>query len=219
MMNQSAAARLGLQSKIGQIRFLERLGKKMFSRRQQFLDEEHVFKVLEQGVWEYPVIGPNDIQGDYDFYARGILRGPNAEVERQQIIQLASVAMENQEIYSRINWQGLLEELISKFDLRSPDRLVVEPSKWSLDPEQLQKLINWAIQIGDDEMVENLTKELERQLQMQQQAQGGGPSNANQQIAGQAGQGAGQLAVNPADSIPTLPGMMASIQGGPGGPI
>jgi len=216
MMNQSVAARFGLMSKIGQIRFMERLGKKMFSRRQQFLDEEHIFKVLEKGVWKYPRIGPDQIQGGYDFYARGIMRGPNSEVERQQIVQLMSVAQENQEIYSRIDWASLLEELVSKFDFRSPDKLIIEPNRWSLGPEQLQKLIDWAIQIGDDEMVDHLTQELMR-LTQASQGQGGGP--AQQQIAGQPGQGSGQLATNPADTIPSLPSMQAQAMGGPGGPI
>lgn len=216
MMNQSSAARLGLQAKIGQIRFIERLGKKMFSRRQQFLDEEHIFKVLEKGVWEYPIIGPDQIAGNYDFYSRGILRGPNAEVERQQIMQIVSIAQENQEVNSRIDWGSLLEELVSKFDLRSPDKLVKDPDKWSMQPEQLKKLISWAISIGDNEMVEHLTEEYERQMAATAQ-QGGGPQQ--QQVAGQPGQGSGQLAVNPGDTIPSMPSMMAQIQGGPGGPI
>jgi hypothetical protein len=214
MMNQSAAARLGLQSKIGQIRFIERMGKKMFSRRQQFLDDEQIFKVLEKGVWEYPRIGPDQIAGGYDFYARGILRGPNSEVERQQIMQLISIAQENQEVNGRIDWPTLLEELVSKFDLRSPDKLIKDP-KDLMTSEQLQKLISWAISIGDDGMVESLTKEYERQQAAGQQ--GGGPGQ--QQIAGQPGQGSGQLAVNPGDTIPSAPSMMAQIQGGPGGPI
>jgi hypothetical protein len=216
MMNQSVAARMGLMSKIGQIRFIERLGKKMFARRQQFLDDEQIFKVLEKGVWQYPRIGPDNIQGGYDFYARGIMRGPNAEVERQQITQLMSVAKENQEVYRRIDWDAILEELISKFDFRSPDKIVVDPNKWSMDPEQLKKLINWAIELGENEMVSHLTQELERKLQAASQ-NGGGPQQ--QQIAGQPGQGSGQLAVNPGDTIPSMPSMQAQVMGGPGGPI
>jgi hypothetical protein len=216
MMNQSVAARLGLQAKIGQIRFIERLGKKMFARRQQFLDEEHIFRVLEKGVYKYPQIGPDHIQGNYDYYARGIARGPNAEVERQQITQLMAVAMENQEVYQRINWQALLEELISKFDFRDQDRIIQEPNRWSLKPDQLLMLIQWAIDIGDNDMVQSLTQELEK-LQAANSGSVGGPQQ--QQIAGQPGQGSGQLATNPGDTIPSLPSMQAKTMGGPGGPI
>ena len=219
MITAAASTRFKLQSFIGQERFLKRLSKKMFSRRQQYLDEFEVFRILGREGYDFPQLGPEDIAGDYDFIAMGSVTGPNKEVERQQLIQFLTTAAANPVMAQRLNWEEILNELVIKFDFPFPHRFIVSPNKMTLPPQYLEKVLQIAMANGDDNLVESISAELfEMQAQMRTQGGPGGqnPGTMNQEVGGAGAQGAGQIAAGPTGGAPTMGGMAAQAQGGPG---
>ncbi len=220
MMNQSAQGRLKMQALIGQQRFVVKLARKFFGLRQQFLDQEEVFRILGREGYEFPNIGPDDISGQYDFLAQGNVIGPNKEVLRQQWIQMMTTTATNPIMAQRINWQEVLEEGMSLFDFRDPSRFLLPPNRWSLSAEQLKQMLQMAIMAKDHNLIESLSKELQmiESMQMGMKGEGGGGqgNQNNQEAGGATGQGAGQIATDPFQSMPSEGGLQAQAMGGPG---
>ena len=218
MITAAASTRFKLQSFIGQERFLKRLAKKMFSRRQQYLDQYEVFRILGREGYDFPELGPEDIAGDYDFIPMGSVTGPNKEVERQQLIQFLTVAAGNPVMAQRINWEEILNELVIKFDFPFPHRFILPPNKMSLPLPYLERMLQMAIENKDDSLVDSLVQQMEEQMAMMQGGGRGGQNSGTmgQEIGGAGAQGAGQIAAGPTGGMPTLGSMSAQAMGGPG---
>jgi hypothetical protein len=222
MVSAASATRFKLQSFIGQERFIKRLAKKMFSRRQQYLDQTEVFRILGREGYGFPELGPEDIAGDYDYIPMGSVTGPNKEVERQQLIQFLTTAAANPVMAQRLNWEEILNELVMKFDFQFPHRFINAPNKGTLPPQYLEKLIQIAMANGDHQLVESLTEELQN-LQMMQAGGGGGGGaggqnmgTMGQEVGGAGAQGQGQIAAGPTGQQETLGSMSAQANAGVG---
>ncbi|MHC4372114.1 MAG: hypothetical protein ACYSW8_31295, partial [Planctomycetota bacterium] len=196
----------------------EKLARKMFARRQQFLEEPEVFRVLGRAGYDFPQVSPDDIQGLFDYQVQGNVIGPNKEVELQQMIQFVTTASANPIMAQRLNWDALLEELIEKFEIRFPERFIMPPNSYQLEEEQLLKLLQMAIDSQDKNLAESISNELQMRRQMEQgpggQKGGLGPSQMTQGVAGT--QGAGQIAASPTDTMPTMGNMQGQAFGGSG---
>jgi hypothetical protein len=221
MLSAAAATRFKLQSLIGQERFLKRLAQKMFARRQQFLDEYEVFRILGPQGYEYPMIGPEDLAGEYDYMPLSSVIGPNREVTRQQLIQFMTTAASNPAMAGRLNWEGIMTELITLFDLPYPQQYILPPNKWSIPPQYLERMLQIAIENDDRNMVEQLVMEITASQMQQAQSLGMGAGGQNtgtmnQEIGGAGAQGAGQIAAGPTGGAPTMGSLSAQAMGGSG---
>jgi hypothetical protein len=219
MLNASAGNRFRLQAMIATEDFLVRLSDMFLSRRQQFLDQGKVFRILGEDGYDYPII---------------------KEVERQQLMQLMAIAAGNPILAAQTNWSEVYKELWSRFDIRFPERfLVIEPAK-QLTQEQENLILLQGEKVGVDanENHEEHLMKLQGRLgdflgsedprvmaAYEDHAQG--HSRYMQQISQTAQpQEPGGMSGAPGNqpntaeqSTPSLPSMMANVQGGPGGPI
>jgi hypothetical protein len=141
MLNASAANRFRLQALIAQDEYVVEVADMFLARRQQFLEESKVFRVLGEQGYEYPEIGPEEIAGRYDFTPIGSQAQPNKEVLRQQIIQLMAVAGGNPILAGMTNWPEVYKETWSLFDFRHPQRFVMAPPEKQLTQQQENMII------------------------------------------------------------------------------
>lgn len=244
MLNASAANRFRLQALIAQERFVAELADMFLSRRQQFLHEKKVFRVLGEQGYHYPELGPEDIWGRFDFEPQGSQSQPNKEVLRQQWMQQIPVLAGTQFTAPLVNWPEMVKEGFKLFDMRFPERFFLPPpekqisqkqenyiilrgEKVAVDPNEdhqqhMQDLMNimpdvlQAAQAGDQRVMEAFQ---DHQQQHQKYL-------AAMQGSAQGGQTPGQMGAAPGNqpnmenqNIPSLPQMQAAVMGGPGGPV
>jgi hypothetical protein len=241
MLNASAANRFRLQALIAQERFVEELADMFIARRQQFLQEPQVFRVLGEHGYYYPTISPEDIWGRFDFEPQGSQSQPNKEVLRQQMVQLLSVAAGNPVTMAMTNWPEAYKELWNMFDFRFPERFVLPPRQRQLS----QKQENYIILQGENVAVEPNDPH-EQHLQdlmgvLDQVVSSGDPRvmeayETHRQehtkfmetmaSAPTQGQQPGQVTGVPGNQpnfenqqVPTIPALQAKVMGGPGGPV
>jgi hypothetical protein len=246
MLNASAANRFRLQALIAQEKFVAELADLFLSRRQQFLHEPKVFRVLGEQGYQYPELGPEDIWGRFDFEPQGSQAQPNKEVLRQQMMQLMPVAAGNPTTMAMTNWPEVYKEMWSLFDFRFPERFIVPPpekqisqkqenyiilrgEKVAVEPNEpheqhMQDLMNILpdvladAQAGQDQRV---MEAFEHHRQEHQRyidaAQGAAPMGG--QTPGQMGAAPGNQPNMENQNIPSMPQMQAAVMGGPGGPV
>lgn len=241
MLNASAANRFRLQALIAQEKFVVELADMFLSRRQQFLHEPMPFRVLGEQGYDYPVYGPEEIWGRFDFEPQGSQAQPNKEVLRQQIMQLLPVAAGNPVTMNMTNWPEVYKEMWSLFDFRHPQRFILPPPEKQISQKQENYIILQGEQVAVDpnekhdqhmqELMEVLPEVMESQdervmqafehhrqehqkhLEAMQQAPGGG------QTPGQMGAAPGNQPNMENQNIPSMPQMQAAVMGGPGGPV
>jgi hypothetical protein len=241
MLNASAGNRFRLQAMLANDEFLVKTADMFLARRQQFLSEGRVFRILGEQGYDYPVIGPENIAGRYDFMPEGSPAQPNKEVERQQLLQLTAIAGGNPILAAQTKWDELYKELWSRFDVRWPERfLVIEPAK-----QLTQKQENLIIMQGEKVMVDpnenhqehaqdllailpDVIQSADTRIQDAYQDHDERHQRYLQQISqtpGQAQQPGGNSGApgnqpNMAEQqTPSLPSMQAAVMGGPGGPV
>jgi hypothetical protein len=240
MLNASAGNRFRLQAMLATEDFLVRLSDMFLSRRQQFLSQGQVFRILGEQGYDYPVLGPENIAGRYDFIPEGSPAQPNKEVERQQLMQLMAIAAGNPILAAQTNWAEVYKELWSRFDIRFPERfLVIEPAK-QLTQQQENMILMQGEKVGVDANENHeehlqglqaglpnfLQSENPRVMQAYEDHQQGHQrymmqiSQTAQPQQPDSMSGAPGNQPNTAEqSTPSLPSMMANVQGGPGGPV
>ena len=243
MLNASAANRFRLQALIAQERFVQELADMFLSRRQQFLQEAKEFRILGEQGYFYPVIGPSNIMGRFDFEPQGSQSQPNKEVMRTQMVQLMSVAGGNPITMTMTNWPEVYKELWNMFDFRFPERFVLPPPHRQLSQKQENYIIlrgeKVAVEPNDphEEHLQDLMGILPDVLEMaderamtafqdhQEQHQkyiqmGKASSGAPQgQQPGQATGAPGNQPNFENQGVPTLDALQSRVMGGPGGPV
>jgi hypothetical protein len=246
MLQASAQNRFRLQATIAQEKFLTQLADFFLARRQQFLDEKKVFRIMGEAGFDYPEIGPEEIAGKYDFIPLGSQSHPNKEVTRQQLMQLVPIMAQNPILMQQTNWKELHKELFNSFDFRFPERFIVD------DPmnEMPQQQENYILLMGEEVRVKQTDNHQqhfeETQLALEQASQIASETGNQrpfqavqkhmeehgkylQMMQGSAGQPQGGLPTgppsgapgnqptNPKQSTPSMPSMQAAVAGGPGG--
>ena len=242
MLNASAANRFRLQALIAQERFVQELADMFISRRQQFLQEPQVFRVLGEKGYQYPTIGPNEIWGRFDFEAQGSQSQPNKEVLRTQMAQLFSVAAGNPVTMAMTNWPEVYKELWNMYDFRHPERFILSPQVRQLsqkqenyiilqgsnvavepnDPheEHLQELMGILDQVvssGDNRVME--AYETHRQEHAKYMKMNQGAQAPQGQQPGQTTGAPGNQPNFENQQTPTIPALQSRVMGGPGGPV
>lgn len=244
MLNASAANRFRLQALIAQEKYVVKVADMFLSRRQQFLDEPRVFRILgEQGYW-YPEITPEDIWGRYDFQPQGSQAQPNKEILRQQMIQLMTVAAGNPTTMTMTNWVEVYKELWGLFDFRFPERFIMAPPEKQLTQQQenyillqgervavepnephdqhLQALMEIVPDVvegryaGDPRVREAVQDHLDQHRRYVEAAQGGTPAP---QAPGVPQGQPGNTPNLENQAPPSMPALQAQVMGGPGGPV
>lgn len=241
MLNASAANRFRLQALIAQERFVQELADMFIARRQQFLQEPQVFRVLGEHGYTYPTITPEEIYGRFDFEPQGSQSQPNKEVLRQQMVQLLSVAAGNPVTMAMTNWPEAYKELWNMFDFRFPERFVLPPQVRQLDQKQenyiilqgeqvvvepndpheqhLQDLMNILDQVvtsGDNRVMEAYETHRRDHAKFIEMNQGAAPKGQ------QPGQTTGVPGNQPNfenQQVPTMDALQSRVMGGPGGPV
>ena len=241
MLNASAANRFRLQALIAQERFVQELADMFISRRQQFLQEPQVFRVLGEHGYNYPTIGPEEIWGKFDFRAQGSQSQPNKEVLRTQMVQLLSVAAANPVTMAMTNWAEAYKELWSMFDFRFAERFVLPPKERQItqkqenyiilqgekvivepnDPHQehlqeLMGILDQVVSSEDSRVMEAYETHRQDHSKFMESAQGQTPKGQ------QPGQTTGVPGNQPNfenQQTPTMDALQSRVMGGPGGPV
>ena len=244
MLNASAANRFRLQALIAQERFVAELADMFLSRRQQFMHEKKVFRVLGEQGYDYPELSPEEIWGRFDFEPQGSQSQPNKEVLRQQWMQQIPVLAGNQFTAPLVNWPEMVKEGFKLFDQQFPERFYAPPpekqisqkqenyiilrgEKVAVDPNEdhqqhMQDLMNimpdvlQAAQAGEQRVMEAFQDHQQQHQKYLQAMQG---SAQGGQAPGQMGGAPGNQPNMENQNIPSMPSMMASVMGGPGGPV
>lgn len=239
MLNASAANRFRLQALIAQEKFVVKLSDMFLSRRQQFLDEPKVFRILGEQGYFYPEISPEDIWGRYDFQPQGSQSQPNKEVLRQQMIQLMTVAAGNPTTMTMTNWAEVYKELWQMFDFRFPERFILAPPERQLTQQQENYILlqgeKVAVEPNDphEQHIQSLMEiipevvqgQVDERVKEAVQDHHDMHMRYMQAMQGQAGPAqAGAASPFPGNAPnqqqpPSMPQLQARAMGGPGGPV
>jgi len=184
-------------------------------------------------------MGPEEIAGKFDFTPVGSQAQPNKEVLRQQMIQLLAVAGGNPVLAGMTNWPETYKELWSLFDFRHPQRFLLPPPEKQISQQQENMIILQGEKVAVDPN-ENHEEHLPVLIQIMPDVLASNDPRVQEafqdhhqghmrflQAAGQSGRAnpAGAPRGEPGNqpnlqnATPSLPGLQASVMGGPGGPI
>jgi hypothetical protein len=246
MLQASAQNRFRLQATIAQEQFLTKMASMFLSRRQQFLDEKQVFRIMGEAGFDYPEIGPEEIAGKYDFIPLGSQSHPNKEVTRQQLMQLVPIMSQNPILMQQTNWKELHKELFNSFDFRWPERFIVDDPMDTMPQSQenyillmgeevrvrqtdnhqehfdeaqaaLEQASAIAAEQGDERPMKAVQKHLEDHGKYLSMMQGGGQPQGGLPTGPPTG-APGNQPTNPKQSTPSMGSMQAAVTGGTGGP-
>jgi hypothetical protein len=137
MMGQAEQLRVQLYNMLGEHTFLQEVGRKFFSRRQQFFKEDQVFRILGADGYFYKQFTMQDIAGDYDFIPQGNPSQVGGEVLRQQLLQMLAVTGQNQAVAQYANVYEMWKEIWKRVEgIRFPEKFVIPPPERTWRPEQ-----------------------------------------------------------------------------------
>lgn len=234
-------ARLWLYGLIAEHTFLQDVGKKFISRRQQFYDEDQVFRILGKEGPEFKKMTLDEVMGEFDLKPLGQMSHRDKAVDRQQTLQ-ALALLQNPMVAQVSNVYEQVAEFWKLGDQRFPERFVIAPPEKQWNPEHENLILERGefvpvqanephqqhmgvhmegiskLEATDERAVEAFQTHIREhqnfmQTQGQSQQQGGGGSPQEQPgLRGYAGNVAG-----PRNAAPeTEGGIQARVNAGPG---
>jgi hypothetical protein len=136
MMGASEQLRIQLYNLMGETTFLKQLATKFFARRQQFHDEEQIFRIIGKKGPEYKKFTLQEIAGQYDMVPLGSQTHVGKEVIRQQMLQGLSISGQNPILMQIANHYEMWLEFWKNMDgVRFPERFVIPPPAYTTSPE------------------------------------------------------------------------------------
>lgn len=127
-------ARLWLYGLIGEHTFLQEVGKKFVSRRQQFYDEDQVFRILGKEAPQFKKMTLDEVMGEFDFKPLGQMTHQDKAVIVQQSLQMLALT-QNPMIAQISNVYEQAKYIWENLDVRFPERFVIAPPEKMFNPE------------------------------------------------------------------------------------
>lgn len=127
--------RIQLVSFKTELTFMQQVGLKYLSRRQQYFKKEQVFRIIGEEAVDYKRLSPQDIAGNFDFEPVGQQTFVSPEVLRQQILQ--SIALTQNPMVAKVsNVYEQVKEFWAQSNFKWPDRFVVPPPQKTENPHK-----------------------------------------------------------------------------------
>lgn len=168
-------ARTRLMALGGELTYATEVARFFHSRRQQFLEDQEEFRILGSKGTEYTRMGPEEIQGEYDFVVAGTNLYASKDVLRQQLQQAISIIKGDPLLLELTDMPEVMEELWKMFDFQNPQRFLRPPRERQDDPRKE----NIILLAGEPEAVE-ATDDHEAHMQTHRQGFAGAVQSGNE---------------------------------------
>jgi hypothetical protein len=128
-------ARMWLYGLIAEHTFLQDVAKKFVSRRQQFYNEDQVFRILGKEGPQFKKLTLDEMMGEFDWKPLGQMSHQDKAVVRQQILQTLALT-QNPMVAQVSNVYEQVVEFWKNLDVRFPERFVIAPPEKQWNPKQ-----------------------------------------------------------------------------------
>jgi len=139
---ESAGARFNAKIALFEEMGIQRLAKLMDLNNQQFINDVRAARVNPEDRDSWQTVRPDDLIGEFDYSpaTSSVEAAANKELRREQLTDILGFLMQAQIPF--VNYQKLLEEWLSEFDIDNPERFMIPAEQYDMIKQQVLQEIS-----------------------------------------------------------------------------
>ena len=134
---QSAQTRFGTKIKLFETVGIKRMAMMMDLNNQQFICDRRAARVDPEDRNNWQAIEPDDLIGEFDYSpaTSSAEAAANKDLRREQLTEIIGFLMQAQVPF--INYKKLIEEWLSEFDIKNPEKFMIPEEQYAIIKRQL----------------------------------------------------------------------------------
>lgn len=134
---QAAQTRFGTKIKLFETVGLKRMAMMMDLNNQQFICNRRAARIDPEDRNNWQAIEPNDLVGEFDYSpaTSSAEAAANKDLRREQLTEIIGFLMQAQVPF--INYKKLIEEWLSEFDIKNPEKFMIPEQQYEIIRRQL----------------------------------------------------------------------------------
>jgi len=139
---ESAGARFNAKIALFEEMGIKRLAKLMDLNNQQFISDVRAARVNPEDRDSWQTVRPDDLIGEFDYSpaTSSVEAAANKELRREQLTEILGFLMQAQVPF--INYQKIVEEWLSEFDIDNPERFMIPAEEYEMIKQQVLQEIS-----------------------------------------------------------------------------